>query len=104
MARNVAIDWYRRSVRDSSRRGCLPDSQDESAGGPPAADAFSDVIFHDLLDAVERRLDDRERLVFELLRRDLSIGQICEQTGLSQPSVWRIQQKLKRAIDEVIDS
>jgi RNA polymerase sigma factor (sigma-70 family) len=105
MARNVAIDWYRRSVRDSSRRGQLPPSevQDEPSD-PPASDAFEDVIFSDLLGAIERRLDDRERVVFTLLWRDVPIAKICELTDLSQPSVWRIQQKLKQTIDDVIGS
>jgi RNA polymerase sigma-70 factor (ECF subfamily) len=102
-ARNVARDWYRRSARDA-RRGPAVDPRDELEHDPPAADAFSDVLFHDLSDAVARRLDDRERVVFALLCRDVSIGQICELSGLSQPSVWRIQQKLKKAIDEVIAS
>ena len=103
-ARNVARDWYRRSVRDEARRGPAVDPQDNREHEPPAADAFSDVLFHDLSEAVARRLDDRERVVFALLCRDVSITRICELSGLSQPSVWRIQQKLKKAIDEVIAS
>src|SRR5262245_37759327 len=104
-ARNVARDWYRRSVRDSARRGPSVVAPGEDAEHDvPAADAFSDVLFHDLSEAVANRLDDRERVVFALLCRDVSIGQICELSGLSQPSVWRIQQKLKKAIDEIIAS
>jgi RNA polymerase sigma-70 factor (ECF subfamily) len=103
-ARNVARDWYRRSVRDTARRGPQVDPSAEEEIDPPAADAFSDVLFLDLSDAVARRLDDRERVVFALLCRDVPIGKICELSGLSQPSVWRIQQKLKKAIDEVIAS
>lgn len=102
-ARNVARDWYRRSVRDSTRRGSSVTPGDEGHD-VPAADAFSDVLFHDLSEAVANRLDDRERVVFALLCRDVTIGQICELSGLSQPSVWRIQQKLKKAIDEIIAS
>ena len=101
-ARNVARDWYRRSVRDRQRQGAPVDPEGDSDEGPAAQDAFSDVLFSDLSEAVARRLDDRERVVFALLCRDVSIGRICELTGLSQPSVWRIQQKLKRAIDDTI--
>jgi RNA polymerase sigma factor (sigma-70 family) len=103
-ARNVARDWYRRSVRDCARQGAPVDPLNEPDLDPPAADAFSDVLFTDLSEAVARRLDDRERVVFALLCRDVTIGRICELTGLSQPSVWRIQQKLKKAIDDTIAS
>lgn len=103
-ARNVARDWYRRSVRGAARQSPSVDPQDDPELDPPAGDAFSDVLFSDLSEAVARRLDDRERVVFALLCRDVSIGRICELTGLSQPSVWRIQQKLKKAIDDTIAS
>jgi RNA polymerase sigma factor (sigma-70 family) len=107
MARNVARDWYRRRVRESARQGQQVDPGAADTDLELAADeqdSFSDVLFSDLSEAVARRLDDRERVVFALLSCDVPIGRICELSGLSQPSVWRIQQKLKKAIDEVIAS
>jgi len=106
VARNVAIDWYRRSVRESSRQTRLAATppEEESADDPPASDSLCEVIFSDLQEAILRKLDDRERVVFALLGHPVSMNRICELTGLSQPSVWRIQQKLKKAIDEVIAS
>src|SRR3954452_5619705 len=53
-ARNVARDWYRRSVRECSRQGSSYPDDDDPEFDLAAADAFSDVIFSDLSEAVAR--------------------------------------------------
>src|SRR5262245_2528573 len=55
-ARNVARDWYRRSVREAARQGPQVDPQDDPDFDLAAADAFSDVHFSDLSEAVAKRL------------------------------------------------
>lgn len=104
LARNVAIDWYRRSARESSRQQPLTPEEREQAGDPAASDSLAEVIFFDLQEAILRKLDDRERVVYALLSHPVSMTRICELTGLSQPSVWRIQQKLRKAIEDVVQS
>jgi RNA polymerase sigma factor (sigma-70 family) len=97
VARSVAVDWFRRRQR-------------EPAGAVPARrvaeqpDQDSDMIVADLLEAVDRKLDEKERTVLSYLRKGTPISQICEATGLSQPTVWRIQQRLRQAFRNILDA
>src|SRR5262249_12887594 len=97
VARNVAVDCFRRRQREAAGPGPA-----ERVAEPPEPD--SDVIGADLLEAVDRHLDEKERTVLSYLRKGAPISQICEATGLSQPTVWRIQQRLRQAFKNVLDA
>jgi len=103
VARNVAVDCFRRRRREI--RGACPEGEPVPAESVPAQpDADSDLIVADLVEAVTHRLDEKERTVLSYLRKGAPISQICEATGLSQPTVWRIQQRLRQAFKDVLDA
>jgi RNA polymerase sigma factor (sigma-70 family) len=104
LGRNLAIDRLRSSARRSSRQSHLPDPPDEAVGVPPAKDPTSNVDASDLIEAAKRGLTDRERQVVELLRTNEPISQICAITGMSQPTVWRIKQKFRQALENLGES
>ncbi len=104
VARHLAVDYARRRSRgpaagSSSDVEELPAVPETDSPGPE-----QDVMTDDLIEALERRLDEREKLVLTLLRRGAATSQICQATGLSQPTVWRIRQRLARAFKDVLDS
>ncbi len=103
VARNVAVDFFRRRQREVGGAGPTGEPVPaERVLDQPGQD--SDVIVADLVEAVERHLDEKERAVLSYLRKGAPIGQICEATGLSQPTVWRIQQRLRQAFRNILDA
>lgn len=90
IARRTAIDHYRRSVV----RARIGGSEELLEAAERNADATQDVETRDVREAIADRLDARGRSVFALLCSAMSISDICRLTGLSQPTIWHVQQRI----------
>lgn len=90
ITRRAAISAYRH-IRATAR---ISGSAEPIEAAERNADASQDVETRDLREVVADRLDARERSVFALLCSATSIADVCRLTGLSQPTIWRAQQRI----------
>jgi len=102
IAQNVATDWERSRPDRRGQPESLDEVRDRNLAAPGDIDPTSDAITHDLLEALRGRLGDEEKELLDLLLRGLTISQVCATLGVSQPTVWRRQQRLHQALKDVL--
>lgn len=93
--------FWERQRRDPSRRVPLSQGSDPLVRGPTPEDA---AVLQELIERLLAPFSGRRRRIVQLILEGCSIGEIAEQVGTTERTIYSTRQAAAKILDRVLDS